>query len=88
MRLIVIFSFHIVIVTILVSCFLQVLLVDVAPQKKRTCHRDSFDRARFLNEDGQNFFLNKYQHRSVVPERIVMYNELHDTDFCLWMQHR
>ncbi|KAJ8615011.1 hypothetical protein MRB53_004213 [Persea americana] len=61
---------------------LEVLLLDMAPKEKRPCHRDSFDRARFLNEDGQNFFLNKYQHRSVVPERIVMYNELHDTDFC------
>ncbi|KAJ8639724.1 hypothetical protein MRB53_016418, partial [Persea americana] len=66
----------------------RVLLVDMASQKKRTCHRDSFDRARFLNQDGQNFFLNKYQHCSIVPERIVMYNELHDTDFCLWMQQR
>ncbi|KAJ8649133.1 hypothetical protein MRB53_002156 [Persea americana] len=67
---------------------MTVLLVDMVPKKKQTCHRDSFDRARFLNEDGQNFFLNKYQHRSVVPGRIVMYNELHDTDFCLWMQQR
>ncbi|KAJ8630193.1 hypothetical protein MRB53_023516 [Persea americana] len=67
---------------------LEVLLLDMAPKKKRPCHRDSFDRARFLNEDGQNFFLNKYQHHSVVPEQIVMYNELHDTDFCLWMQQR
>ncbi|KAJ8643367.1 hypothetical protein MRB53_005115 [Persea americana] len=66
----------------------KVLLVDMAPKRKRTCHRDSFDQSRFLNEDSQNFFLNKYQHCSVVPERIVMYNELHDTDFYLWMQQR
>ncbi|KAJ8646363.1 hypothetical protein MRB53_008111 [Persea americana] len=32
--------------------------------------------------------MNKFQHRSVVPERIVMYNGLYDTDFGVWMQQR
>ena len=60
----------------------------MAPQKKKTYHRDSFDRTRFLNEAGQNLFMNKYHHHSIVPERIVMYNELQDTDFGVWMQQR
>ncbi|XXG82507.1 hypothetical protein AAC387_Pa10g0437 [Persea americana] len=60
----------------------------MAPRKKQTCLRDSFDRSQFIYEAGQNLFLNKFQHRSVVPERIVIYNELHETDFVLWMQQR
>ncbi|KAJ8630437.1 hypothetical protein MRB53_023760 [Persea americana] len=44
--------------------------------------------SRFISANAQTLYLSRFQTQGVVPERIVLYNELDTLEFAVWMQQR